>query len=1136
MKARIHRAAVWPALLAAALFFVSPAWASVRVTSDAVRVGNMFATNGTVTNAWRGDPILPGNLVRNATIVQTAGAILDGGLVANLNDGLMVSSNIYTEPQPEWGFPSGGYIIDQTANVARLTPDSKIKVLLDGPHDLSRIDVFSAAHWYRDGQKWEVFTSTDGGNTWSDRPLASADYKNSTESGYFSRRVTVRSGIPGAAIARGVNALRFDIHLPAGNEPDNNPTGFSEIAVYGVAINAASATRQLPAETPLTAQLVAEKWGGEGIDPSRNLAANAVVTQLSGEAPAAGRLANVNDGRLVSEVSAVGGQYTLAETANSWLPAAGSEIVFALDGIHDLGKIDVFTSFAWSRTGQNYDIHTSTDGGSSWSKLVSVNYPNENLHPASGWLSRRVTVERPSAVLARGVNAVKFVISGNDPVPGGLSPSVFNEIAIYGATQQWIYKNGQRFFPIGISHYPNGATNAKFLQTVVASSEAQIQEVAAAGVNWAYGYMSDARGEQWLDNEMLDRCGRNGICVSAMALNWNPKFNWITKDSFHVPGSKFDLAVRDIMNNPNLLNYYGMDEAISLIGINKWPSGLPEDNYTVTYDTLTGARQFLKSIDPGRILMYVEGAPDNAVANFGEENTRLWVNNLTDVTGINYYPVRDDRSFPASELLVWPAVYLDWMARLVDPDPKADGWTRYNPGKPLIACWQSGPLPPNRSLPKLEEMRASVYSLIIHGAKGLWSMHEGFLDLSKPEDAECWNNYKKVSRELAELEPVLVSDDIAYNFLQATPPPYVPDYRRVESGGLLFGHPSLIGVVKEYNGHRYLIAMNWSSENLGKRSISVPGWNHAANGGKTPVMFEDRSVDASSTTWMDNFGPWEVHVYTDKPQSLQVEEPAGTQLPGQGAAKTAFGPFPVGETAGRVYTIRNKGAVPLTGIALDKAGPASGDFSLTPPAASSLSPGASATFSAVFAPTAPGPRTAQIFISSSDTSSSPFVIGLAGFGLSEDSDTDGDGLTDVAEFKMSALGFDWQTAQPALVGTLFGHAYRAGLYTSNHVAANAAAFNLFTQTQFEDNRQAGRAEVTGNPAAYGLYDSNSIMDLRMGGVMLRKNGTNATVVFQPQTTTDVATRAFADHGAPVSLTVPMPGDKGFLRIQAKPGP
>ncbi len=221
------------------------------------------------------------------------------------------------------------------------------------------------------------------------------------------------------------------------------------------------------------------------------------------------------------------------------------------------------------------------------------------------------------------------------------------------------------------------------------------------------------------------------------------------------------------------------------------------------------------------------------------------------------------------------------------------------------------------------------------------------------------------------------------------------------------------------------------------------------------------------------------------------------------------------------YTVRNFGSAALGNMVVSKSGADSSHFLLTVPATDSLAPGASTTFSVSFAPTASGSLSAQLSITSNDTNNSPFIINLSGFGLGEDLDSDGDSLNDAAEFTMSSLGFDWQSNQPTLVTALYSNANRA---------------NLFTQSQYDANRDRGRedgiADVIVSPTAYGLYNSTSIMDLRMGGLMIQKQGTEATIVFQPQTTTDLVTLPFTNNGPPITNTVPMPGDKGFLRVGA----
>jgi dipeptidyl aminopeptidase/acylaminoacyl peptidase len=220
----------------------------------------------------------------------------------------------------------------------------------------------------------------------------------------------------------------------------------------------------------------------------------------------------------------------------------------------------------------------------------------------------------------------------------------------------------------------------------------------------------------------------------------------------------------------------------------------------------------------------------------------------------------------------------------------------------------------------------------------------------------------------------------------------------------------------------------------------------------------------------------------------------------------------------QVYTLRNSGSTVISNIVVTKSGAGSSHFLLTAPATNSLTPGQTMAFSVVFSPSSAGEKNAVLSIASSDTNSSPFIVNISGLGLGENADSDNDGLNDAAEFSLSSLGFDWQLNQPALVSTL----------TSN---ANLA--HLFTQSQFDGNRTAGRQDVIASPSDFGLYDSNSIMDLRMGGLMLQKLGTDVTVVFQPQTTTDLSTQPFTNSGEPIIKTITMPSDKGFLRIQAR---
>jgi hypothetical protein len=201
---------------------------------------------------------------------------------------------------------------------------------------------------------------------------------------------------------------------------------------------------------------------------------------------------------------------------------------------------------------------------------------------------------------------------------------------------------------------------------------------------------------------------------------------------------------------------------------------------------------------------------------------------------------------------------------------------------------------------------------------------------------------------------------------------------------------------------------------------------------------------------------------------IKVEEPVANVVP-NGARAKAFGNLLAGTaSAGRIYTIRNTGAGPLTSIALTKVGSHTNDFTITGPGTNALAPGASTTFSVSFVPATGGTRTARISLVSNDTNNNPFVVNLTGFGIGTNIDTDKDALNDAAEFLMSGLGFNWRKAQPELVGLLASNANTAGFFSK-------AQYDVFGAEQFG----AGRASVTNSPATHGLVSRTNIPAVRV---------------------------------------------------------
>jgi len=89
----------------------------------------------------------------------------------------------------------------------------------------------------------------------------------------------------------------------------------------------------------------------------------------------------------------------------------------------------------------------------------------------------------------------------------------------------------------------------------------------------------------------------------------------------------------------------------------------------------------------------------------------------------------------------------------------------------------------------------------------------------------------------------------------------------------------------------------------------------------------------------------------------------------------------VGSSNDRMFTIRNSGDAPLTGLVLSVTGANAGDFSTSTLPSSTLDPGEMAFVTISFSPTTTGMRTATVQIASNDANENPFRIQVSGTGL-----------------------------------------------------------------------------------------------------------------------------------------------------------
>ena len=183
----------------------------------------------------------------------------------------------------------------------------------------------------------------------------------------------------------------------------------------------------------------------------------------------------------------------------------------------------------------------------------------------------------------------------------------------------------------------------------------------------------------------------------------------------------------------------------------------------------------------------------------------------------------------------------------------------------------------------------------------------------------------------------------------------------------------------------------------------------------------------------------------DLEKALQASDSFGIVLLDGGSA-SPFAGIALGGRGIFNFEVRNIGTLDLDvqGIALG--GADAGEFSLTLPDLSSnsdLRSGESLICSVNFQPSGlqSGVRNASVCIIS-DATFPELTFGISGLALSSETDTDGDGLNDWAEYRLSPNGFDWEKPQPNLVDQYYEFASLAGLFTKEEAGGITANFTI----------------------------------------------------------------------------------------------
>ena len=227
--------------------------------------------------------------------------------------------------------------------------------------------------------------------------------------------------------------------------------------------------------------------------------------------------------------------------------------------------------------------------------------------------------------------------------------------------------------------------------------------------------------------------------------------------------------------------------------------------------------------------------------------------------------------------------------------------------------------------------------------------------------------------------------------------------------------------------------INGTASNVGYKLRSNVGYS-AYGGGQQFFLGSMSSLRIYGRALSDAEAVYLYQMDASLPE-IVVEQPSGTILE-SGTANTSWTALPTGGTAAPVtYTIRNIGTADLTNLAVTKTGVQSGDFIIGEIGSTTVASGSTTSFTVTFAPNAgaSGNRAATLHISSNDLDENPFDISLTGLAYSTTLDADADGMSDWGEYKLAALGFDWQIANVAQVAALYANASAAGLYTVSQV-------------------------------------------------------------------------------------------------------
>ena len=187
----------------------------------------------------------------------------------------------------------------------------------------------------------------------------------------------------------------------------------------------------------------------------------------------------------------------------------------------------------------------------------------------------------------------------------------------------------------------------------------------------------------------------------------------------------------------------------------------------------------------------------------------------------------------------------------------------------------------------------------------------------------------------------------------------------------------------ESNVNKYNVLVGTSSGSLSvAQTVTSPA---ATLSGLSPATTYYCAVQAVNTDNLTSPRSSVITFTTNPANSTGPEiavERAGGNLT-DGSSSVNFGSVQTGSSSGnQTFTIRNTGNANLTSLSLSKSGGQTSEFINSGLSTTTLTPGASTTFTVRFAPGSTGSRSTTFRIASNDANENPFDIALSGTGTS----------------------------------------------------------------------------------------------------------------------------------------------------------